>query len=112
MADCTCEVVSSIEMLSQSVQKQVSKNKCHAQLGTRVNVRAGWAGVGYTVCRVITAYRQQRCSRFPEARLRVFQAGSGIRDLSILGPLATKACLQGRGTRVNVRDGWAGVFTG
>eukprot|EP00976_Prorocentrum_cordatum_P095800 1190302-Prorocentrum_minimum.AAC.2 len=27
------------------------------------------------VCQMITGYQQQRCSRFPEARLRVFQAG-------------------------------------
>eukprot|EP00959_Pyramimonas_sp_CCMP1952_P197781 4136244-Pyramimonas_sp.AAC.1 len=40
---------------------------------------------GYTVCGMITGYQQQRCSRFPEARLRVFQAGSGTQDLSKLG---------------------------
>eukprot|EP00959_Pyramimonas_sp_CCMP1952_P146135 3059789-Pyramimonas_sp.AAC.1 len=35
-----------------------------------------------------TGYQQQRRSRFPEARLRVSQAGAGTQDVSILGPLA------------------------
>eukprot|EP00959_Pyramimonas_sp_CCMP1952_P451422 9451571-Pyramimonas_sp.AAC.1 len=36
-----------------------------------------------------TGYQRQWFSRFPEARLRVSQAGSGTQALSILGPLAT-----------------------
>eukprot|EP00976_Prorocentrum_cordatum_P085501 1186122-Prorocentrum_minimum.AAC.2 len=47
-------------------------------------------GYRYMVCRMIAGYQQQRCSRFAEARLRVFQAGT--QDLSILGPLAVTRC--------------------
>eukprot|EP00959_Pyramimonas_sp_CCMP1952_P216537 4529102-Pyramimonas_sp.AAC.2 len=37
-----------------------------------------------------TGYQRQRCSRYPEARLRVeYLVGSGTQDLFILAPLAT-----------------------
>eukprot|EP00959_Pyramimonas_sp_CCMP1952_P470570 9496887-Pyramimonas_sp.AAC.1 len=48
------------------------------------------------IWRVITGYQRQRRSRFPEVRLRVFQAGSGTQDVSILGARA-EGCYTGRG---------------
>eukprot|EP00976_Prorocentrum_cordatum_P084106 1185523-Prorocentrum_minimum.AAC.2 len=38
---------------------------------------------------MVAEYQRRGCSRLPKARLRVFQAGSGTHNLSILGLLAT-----------------------